>query len=154
MRIKNQTAEKSRYIEIEKKTYNKIVSWIKNNVDESLKSKAKIIQAKLFDFFKKEKRPTTTKVVSFLNLLKTKYLSSYNTVNIRFNVINSIDNQETLFFNVFLDFNGIYTRPLIERNILPNIDGKTILLNIEIKDEELSEVIKKRTIEEGDFEEL
>ena len=154
MRIKNEKANKTRYINTEKTVYNEIVTWIKANITEQTKSKAKIIQQKLLDFFAQTKKPTTIQVNNLLTLLKSKYLSNYPSITLNHNVINSIDNDKTLYFNVFLNLGEYYNRQLIQENCHPNIDGKPVILDIEITDLELSNIIKELTLKKGNFEEI
>lgn len=153
IRIKNIKANKEAYINTEKSVYNEIVTWIKTNINEQTKSKAKIIQQKLLDFFTQTKKPTTIQVNNLLTLLKSKYLPNYP-ITLYSEVVNSIDNDKTLYFNVFLNLGGYYNRQLIQENCHPNIDGKPVILDIEITDLELSNIIKEITLKKGKFEEI
>lgn len=154
IRIKNIKANKEAYINTEKSVYNEIVTWIKTNINEQTKSKAKIIQQKLLDFFAQTKKPTTIQVNNLLTLLKSKYLKSYPAITLWFDVVNSIDNDKTLYFNVFLNLGEYYNRQLIQENCHPNIDRKPVILDIEITDLELSNIIKETTLKKGKFEEI
>lgn len=153
MRIKNQKANYKRYVELEKQNYDKIVNWLKTNVTEESKSKAKIIQSKLLDFFTKVKKPTVVQTNNLLNLLKVKYLQSYD-ITFYTDYVNSLDDDETLFFDIYLNMGGYYMRQLIQHNCLPNIFGKKIILDLEVTDEEISMAVRERTITEGGFEEI
>lgn len=153
MRIKNQKANYKRYVELEKQNYDKIVNWLKTNVTEESKSKAKIIQSKLLDFFTKVKKPTVVQTNNLLNLLKVKYLQGYD-ITFYTDYVNSLDDDETLFFDIYLNMGGYYMRQLIQHNCLPNIFGKKIILDLEVTDEEISMAVRERTIIEGGFEEI
>lgn len=160
MRIVNQKQEHSRYVAMEKQVYDNIVSWLKTHINEQTKSKLKIIQGKLLDFFKANPRPTNMQVLTLLTSLKNQYLPNgitgtpFDDITLFPKVINSLDDGKTMYFDIFVDFNGIYQRRLIQSNIYPNIDGKPEILNIEITDKELSQRVKEITIEQGDFEEV
>ena len=145
MRIKNQKANYKRYVELEKQNYDKIVNWLKTNVTEESKSKAKIIQSKLLDFFTKVKKPTVVQTNNLLNLLKVKYLQGYD-ITFYTDYVNSLDDDETLFFDIYLNMGGYYMRQLIQHNCLPNIFGKKIILDLEVTDEEISMAVRERTI--------
>ena len=125
MRIKNEKEKKPLYIALETQTYNEVVSWCKQYVNEQAKAKAKIVQDKLLDFFAKVKKPTTIQLCSVINALQTKYLKSYP-ISIISHTVNTIDDGKSFFFNVYLVMNGYYRRQLIQENCHPNIDGKKI----------------------------
>lgn len=156
MRIVNQRTEHDNYVNAEKTCYDTFVTWINLNINEQVKSKAKIIQSLLLDYFKEHKKPTFTQVQTFCNSLKSQYLpnTSYNDISIVIVKVNSLDNDKTFYFDIFIDFNGIYQRQLIQSNCMPNNDGKPIILDIEITDDELDERIKQQAIIDGDFEEI
>lgn len=160
MRIVNQKAEHDRYVAMEKQVYDTIVTWLKAHINEQTKSKMKIIQGKLLDFFKQNSKPTSIQVLALLTTLKNQYLPNgltnnpYDDISLLLQIINTLDNDTTLYFDIYVDFNGIYRRRLIQSNKYPNIDGKPEILNIEITDKELSQRVKEITIEQGDFEEV
>jgi len=156
MRIVNQKSNHDAYVEAEKTAYDTFTTWLKENINEQVKSKCKIIQSWLLEFFKLNKKPTFSQVQTYCNNLKSQYLpnSSYEDMNIVITKVNSLDNDKTFYFDIFIDFNGIYQRQLIQSNCMPNKDGKPIILDIEITDDELDERIKQQAIIDGEFEEI
>lgn len=160
MRLKNQKAEHDRYVAMEKQVYNTIVTWIKGHINEQTKSKMKIIQGKLLDFFKQNSKPTSIQVLALLTTLKNQYLPNgltnnpYDDISLLLQIINTLDNDTTLYFDIYVDFNGIYRRRLIQSNQYPNIDGKPQILDIEITKDELADKVKEIAITEGGFEEI
>lgn len=154
IRLKNHKANEARYIEAEKNAYDTIVSWLNTNITEESKSKCKIVQSKLLDFFKTHKKPTSTKVQTLLKALKAKYLSSsYPTIKFTTDIATSIFDEKALLFNIYLNFNGYYSRQVIRDNHFPSIDGKPEILDIEITKSELNIAVEQKAIKDGGFEE-
>ena len=153
MRIKNEKANREQYLAIEKANYDKLAKWYKDTMSEVLKSKCKIIQTKLLDFFAKKKKPTNEEVNEIVTEV-TKYLKSYHDIKIDIDIVNSLDFDKTMFFSIYIDFNGFYRRCLIQENCHPNIDKKPVILDIEITPGEISEYVKNETIKVGNFEEI
>lgn len=154
IRIKNQKVNEEKYKKIESNVYDEIVNWYTININEQTKSKIRIIQSKLLDFFAKVNHPTTMQIKALLTLLNRKYLTEYPDITLHYKATNSLENDNVVYFIIYVNFNNIYTRNLIENNKFPEIDGKKIILNIEIEKDELSEIIKDRTIKIGNFEEI
>lgn len=154
MRIKNQKANEEKYKELEVKAYDSLVEWYRKNVDEVLKSKFKIMQDALLEFFRKCKKPSSTQVLELIGGLRQKYISKYPDIHLCIKYTNSIDDDNAIFFTVYAVFNEFYTRYLIQENRHPNIDGKPVILDIEITDDEISEYVRAKALADGNFEEI
>lgn len=154
MRIKNQKANAKKYKAIEQAVYNELILWLRNNLDETLKSKSKIIQDKLLLFFDRNQRPQTTQVTEFCSELLNKYLLLYPDVKLLVGITNSLDDDKCLFFDIYLKLGKYYERLLIQQNRHPNIDGKDVILDIEITQSEIDDYCRTTALVEGNFEEV
>jgi hypothetical protein len=154
IRLKNKREER-RFNSYLKKANDEITQWINANITEELKQKCANIQSRLLEWFRKHKRPESTKVQTFLNALKEKYLEeSYPRVKFILEIGNPLEFGYAAHFNIYLSFNNYWNRFVIMGNKRPTLLGKPYILNIEPTEEEIEIAVETKAIKDGNFEEI